>query len=511
MKTAILLVITTVLSSCLIYSQETEQPPPEPAQEQPEVLTSGPVHEAFAEPVDLQSQPGIIALTQPPADIEENPPAERPTGQFVWVPGYWAWDSQRNTYIWVSGCWRAIPPKMYWVPGYWSKVPEGWQWVSGFWASMSSVGQIEYLPAPPAIVDVEPSVVATSPDNIWVPPCWYWYKGQYILRRGYWITAKPDWIWEPSHHVWTPRGYVFVAGHWDYALSRRGVLFAPVYFPRRIYERPRFSYSLSIVVDIGNLQFGLFTYPRYCHYYFGDYYDDVYLSIGIFPWFESHSRYTWYDPIYEHHRWRYSRTEPLWEELHRNDYERRRADKNLRPSKTYREMEARLDQMPVIQQKDFWIAAPLKTVIAEKKGQMKFEPMNNNDQQKLSRKTTDVREFGQERSRWESESSGPKATQPSVEKKVPVTPSTKQQQPSARPVERKSKVIAPREAGPNAPERVKTTSPPISDKQDLLSIFRKGPPSRPADEKKTDVREKNSQINSRKNSDTRRDENRRGR
>ena len=29
--------------------------------------------------------------------------------QFVWVPGYWSWDADRNGYIWVSACWRAAP------------------------------------------------------------------------------------------------------------------------------------------------------------------------------------------------------------------------------------------------------------------------------------------------------------------------------------------------------------------------------------------------------------------
>ncbi len=110
--------------------------PPIPAQEQPEVLTRGPVHEAFAEPVNLQVQAGLVAPNQPPANIEEIPPAERPQGdQYVWVPGYWSWDADRNNYIWVSGCWRAAPPNMYWVPGYWSQVSRGWEWVAGFWAT----------------------------------------------------------------------------------------------------------------------------------------------------------------------------------------------------------------------------------------------------------------------------------------------------------------------------------------------------------------------------------------
>ena len=132
-----------------LYGGASEPPPPTPAQEQPEVLTRGPVHEAFAEPVNLQVQAGLVAPQQPPANIEEMPPAERPEGaQFVWVPGYWSWDGDRNAYIWVSACWRAAPPNMDWVPGYWAQVPEGWEWVAGFWAP-ASAQRIEYLPAPP--------------------------------------------------------------------------------------------------------------------------------------------------------------------------------------------------------------------------------------------------------------------------------------------------------------------------------------------------------------------------
>jgi hypothetical protein len=339
MKTLIGLVIM-VLAVSPLYGEDATQPPPVPSQEQPEVLTRGPVHEAFAEPIDLNTQPPLVAPAEPPANITENQPAERPVGsQYVWIPGYWAWDSERNSYIWVSGCWRAAPPSRYWVPGYWSKTGAGWQWVPGFWAQVSNVQQIEYLPAPPAIADVEPPGPPPTEDNIWVPPCWYWYGGSYVWRPGYWLVAQNSWVWAPSHYVCTPRGYVFVAGHWDYSLSRRGVLFAPVYFPRHYYVQPGFSYSLSVVVDIGNIEFGLFTYPRYSHYYFGDYYDSFYIGIGIFPWYECHNHHYWYDPIYEHHHWSHYKSNHDWDNHERHEYDRRRDDKDLRPSRTYREME----------------------------------------------------------------------------------------------------------------------------------------------------------------------------
>jgi hypothetical protein len=489
MKTAILIVLTSALAVGPLYGQATEQPPPIPAEEQPEVLTRGPVHEAFAEPVDLQNQQGLVAPTEPPANIVENPPADKPAGgQFVWVPGYWAWDSERNDYIWVSGCWRAAPPNMYWVPGYWAKVTQGWQWIAGFWTPVDG-HQIEYLPAPPAIDDVQPPDVSPYPDQIWVPPCWFWSQGRYISRHGYWLAAQADWVWVPSYYVWTPRGYVFAAGHWDYSLERRGLLFAPVYFPRHVYMRPGFSFSLSVVVDIGRLQFGLFTFPRYCHYYFGDYYDDFYIGIGIFPRFECRQRHTWYDPIYEHDRWSHRRTEPRWEEHERHEYDLRRADKNLRPPRTYRQMEERQAGLPESKRRDIQMAEPFSKVVADKSRPMKFEPIKKDARQKLSSDSTNMDKFREERRRWESPQAGRKTVQTPVESRAPVTPPTGRREQAKPSIERKPGGALRQETNQTQPERVNIPASPVVGRRGMLNIFEKGPPSRPSDEKKTDARD----------------------
>ena len=508
MKTAIALLITMALGVVPLHGETTGQPPPTPAQEQPEVLTRGPIHEAFAEPVELEAQRGLVAPTPPPANIVESPPEERPAGrQFVWVPGYWAWDSERISYIWLSGCWRAAPPNRYWVPGYWFKTEGGWEWVPGFWAPVASPQEIEYLPAPPAIVEVQPPGPPPTPDNIWVPPCWYWSRGGYVWRPGYWVVAQADWVWVPSHYVWTPRGYVFVAGHWDYSLVRRGVLFAPIYFPRPVYVHPGFSYALSVVVDIGMLQFSLFTYPRYSHFYFGDYYDDVYIGIGIFPRFECERRHTWYDPIYEHDRWRHHRIEPDWGEHERREYDRRKADRDLRPPRTYSEMEYRQARMPESERRSIQIAEPLSAVVADKRTSQRFKGIKTDEREKLSRDAANVQRFGEERSRWESTSAGPQAVEPRKERERPVTPPTERTESVTPPTEHERPVtrssehrepaapsgnrsptsVPPREVNLDRPERVTIPDPPIADRQRGLGIFRKSPPSRPADEQRTDV------------------------
>ena len=92
------------------------------AEEGVEVLTRGPVHEAFAETVTFDPEPGIVVPKAPPAAIEEMPPEQRPEGANVaWIPGYWAWDDERTDFLWVSGIWRALPPGRQWVPGYWGR------------------------------------------------------------------------------------------------------------------------------------------------------------------------------------------------------------------------------------------------------------------------------------------------------------------------------------------------------------------------------------------------------
>jgi hypothetical protein len=509
-------------------------PPATPDQEQPQVLSRGPVNEAFAAPVDMQLQQGVVAPVQPPPSINEVPPAERPQGQqFAWIPGYWSWDAERVGYIWVSACWRAAPPRMAWVPGYWCQVPGGWRWVSGLW-SPAGVREIEYLPAPPAYDVVESRAPAPAPDMIWVPACMYWTQGQYVMRAGYWLVAQPNWVWVPSHYVWTPRGYIFAGGHWDYALERRGVFFAPVYFPASVYSQPAYTYSPSIVIDVGLLRVSLFVYPRYGHYYFGDYYDDAYLQVGIYPWFDSQRVHTWYDPIYEHDRWDHQRSDPHWEQQTRDQYHRAHEDKSLRPPRTYHEQEVRLAKAPAPQRQAMQVAQPMAVAATRRDTPLKFERTNADARQKTAQQATAVRAFRDDRNRWESTASraptvqpprerqAPVVTppverrevaQPPEERRDPVQPPKERRAPVTPPVERRESIQPPRgnqapvaqpterrgppttvqrEPVPAPPGEVRVTRPerlaipvsPVVGGSGAPGFFRKGPPGRPEDEEK---------------------------
>ena len=117
-----------------------------------QVLTRGPVHEAFAETVIFNPEPGIVVTKAPPEAIDELPPDQKPEGDNVaWIPGYWAWDDEAGDFLWVSGIWRDLPPDRQWVPGYWVRSGQGYQWTSGYWAD-AQASEVEYLPEPPATV-----------------------------------------------------------------------------------------------------------------------------------------------------------------------------------------------------------------------------------------------------------------------------------------------------------------------------------------------------------------------
>lgn len=437
MKTAIQTLMILALSSCQVYGGSNTSPPPVPLQEEPEVLNEGPIHEAFAQPVDLDPQAGIIALSEPPTDIKENPALDKPKGSdYVWIPGYWAWDAERKDYIWVSGCWRIPPANMSWMPGYWNKIPQGWQWVPGFWIPTSRAGQIEYLPKPPELVNAEPPVSATVSDQIWVPPCYFWQENHYILRPGYWMVPHDNWVWIPSHYAWTPYGYVFVSGYWDHVLTTRGILYAPVYFPRRFHRFSGYTFSLGVIVDVGNLEFNLFSYPRYCHYFFGDYYSDFYIGLGIYPWFDFEIRHSWYDPIFVYNRWHYRRTIPHWSRHIAQEYTLRRTDKTIRPPRTYRELETRFSKIPEMQRKNIRMVEPIRTYVENKSAPLEFSRMSNGERDRMLSRTNKVNNFRLERMRMETQRRAPGQITP--ERKLTMPGRSLEQTRSAGPSESES-------------------------------------------------------------------------
>lgn len=279
-----------------------DQPPPLP--QGVEVLTRGPVHEAFAQVPDVNPVPTPVVPKQPPAPIDELPPDQKPEGENVqWIPGYWAWDSEQSDFVWVSGIWRVPPPGRQWVPGHWQQVQGGWQRVSGLWMDLGQT-DLRILPPPPAPLEQAPAAPAPDATSTYVPGIWIYQQTGYVWRPGFWVANHPGWIWTPAHYVSVPSGCIFVDGFWDYPLENRGLLFAPVRITPQLLVQRNWHYWPSYVVRTETLLDALFVGPRERHYYFGDYFGPRYQKLGFVSWADYHVNRHTPDVLFSYYRHR---------------------------------------------------------------------------------------------------------------------------------------------------------------------------------------------------------------
>ena len=73
-----------------------------------------------------------VNIAPPPLPIYVQPPIPAP--DYLWQPGYWAWDGDFNDYYWVPGTWVAAPtPGLLWTPGYWGWGNGGYYFHEGYW------------------------------------------------------------------------------------------------------------------------------------------------------------------------------------------------------------------------------------------------------------------------------------------------------------------------------------------------------------------------------------------
>jgi hypothetical protein len=409
-----------------------------------EVLTRGPVHEAFAETVTFDPEAGLKAPKVPPAAIEELPPDQRPEGANVaWIPGYWAWDDERTDFLWISGIWRALPPGRQWVPGYWGDSGQNAQWTSGYWAD-AQASEVEYLPEPPASVEAGPNVEAPSADHDWLPGSWLWQQNRYAWRPGYWAAGQSDWNWVPVHYVWTSRGYVFVDGYYDYSVARRGVVFAPVYFRSGVYSQPGFSYSPTIAINPAVFGTHLFLRPAYGHYYYGDYYSSNYTTAGYASWQSFHSSRRGYDPFYAHQRWHH-RNDRDWDRRVTADFSHRRDHEEARPSRTWTAQRDRSTSAGANRDKSFVVAASLEDLAKSEEAPIRFRPVPKQERQQISQRAQDVHKSRDERQKLEAQASALATGEPGRSAK-PVRLKLPQTSLVAQPVDRLGKADAPPKA-----------------------------------------------------------------
>ncbi len=275
---------------------------------------------------------GPVVPKQPPPPVNELPAEERPADANVeWIPGYWAWDDERNDFLWVSGLWRVPPPGRHWIPGYWQQEPAGWSWVSGYWADQA-VSTEDLLPAPPDPIE-EAQPPAPNDTSFYAPGNWIYQQDQYYWQPGHWVGYQPGWIWTTPTYLYTPGGYIYVNGYWDHDLDHRGILFAPVALDRRLITQPNWFYRPGYAILPGDLLQSFFVRPSWNHYYFGDYYEPRYANLGIRPWYDFRAGDRFDSPLYRYYRWE-NRANPRWDTELRQSYVGRRDGTVARPSRT---------------------------------------------------------------------------------------------------------------------------------------------------------------------------------
>lgn len=453
------LLAATAISLCAL--QVIDAQTPLPADPPAEVLTRGPVHEAFAGLVTFNPEPGILAPKAPPPLLEELTPEEKPVGENVtWIPGYWAWDNERIEFLWVSGTWRALPPGRKWLPGYWRQVAAGFQWSSGYWAD-TAMKQVMYLPAPPPSVEVGPSTAPPSDDYGWIPGCWIWRESRYAWQTGYWAPGRADWAWTPAHYVWTTGGYIFVGGFWDYPIARRGVLFAPVYIGSSLYTRHGYHYLPSMAIDLGLMVDHLFLFPRYQHYYFGDYYSPAYHHVGFHSSYSPESRRHGYDPIFAHQRWEHRR-EAGWENRAATSYENRRDHEGNRPPRNWVAQNAVAAKPVVPGQVHLRMTLPAKELAVREGNPIRLQPVAEAERLRLERRGGELQKSREQRKALDARAvahpvRSPGATPAPVKSRLPETPIV------AKPANRMARGDAPPKPpmapGPNPKSRPSSPRP----------------------------------------------------
>ncbi len=393
-----------------------------------QVLTRGPIHEAFAKASMTGTRAGVVIRRAPYDPITELPPDQRPEGDNVaWIPGYWSWDDDRSDYIWVSGVWRDIPPGRQWIPGYWAPVKGGAQWISGFWGKVAQT-EVTYLPPPPEPLEAGPSSPAPTPDTMWSPGSWVWQQTRYDWQPGFWVVQQPDWVWSPAYYTWTPRGYVHVPGYWDYDIVHRGVMFAPLYYEQPVYTRPNYYHSPNTIIDLVAILTSLFVQPESRQYYYGDYYDRRYEERGFYPWYSKQVMRYGDDPIYTHYRSGQLRRDPDWDVHIDEQYKYRREHVDARPPQTLALQVNIINHQRAGVPENLVIGRSLAEAIQSETQPVRFTPVNMDERKQIEKQGHKVHELQSERARIEvppkaaRKSKGARKTAQIVRVQLPVFP-----------------------------------------------------------------------------------------
>src|SRR6185436_9801919 len=174
-----------------------------------------------------------------------------------------------------------------------------------------------------------------------------------------------------------------------------------------VYVR-RGYYSPSIVIDVGVFSDHLFLRPRYQHYYFGDYYAPSYVHSGFYASFSFQSSHHGYDPIHSHQQWEH-RQDREWAHRVETRYQYRRDHENARPPRTWVAQRDINPATPESRQNRVILVAPISVVVKRADGPVRFQPVVQEERQKLAQRGQEVQKSRVERQTLEAKPAAPVA------------------------------------------------------------------------------------------------------
>lgn len=73
-----------------------------------------------------------VGFAPPALPVYEQPVC--PGENYIWTPGYWAWDADGGDYYWVPGTWVLAPQVgFFWTPPYWGWADGAYAFYPGYW------------------------------------------------------------------------------------------------------------------------------------------------------------------------------------------------------------------------------------------------------------------------------------------------------------------------------------------------------------------------------------------
>ena len=155
-----------------------------------QVLTRGPVHEAFAETSDFRSRAGHRGAQRrrrtPSKKCRRTSGRRGPTSRGSPATG-------AGTTSGTISCGSAASGERCRL------VANGCPGIGARPARLSmdvrllgrcQASEVQYLPEPPATVETGPNIAAPSADDTWLPGCWVWQQNRYAWRPGFWARGS---------------------------------------------------------------------------------------------------------------------------------------------------------------------------------------------------------------------------------------------------------------------------------------------------------------------------------